>query len=502
VQDTAYQSLLKSKRQQLHQQIAQTLEQRFTETVETQPELLAHHYSEAGLLTQAIPYWQQAGQRASQHSANVEAISHLTKGLELLKALPDTPERAQQELMLQITRNGPLTVIKGYMSPEVEKALTRARELCRHIGETPQLYPVLYGLSIFHLGRAELQTARELAEQLMHLAQRQQDATLIVQAHYMLGLSLFYLGKLAQAREQVEQGIILYDPQQHRVHTFLYGRDPGTSCRGLAALALWSLGYPDQALKRIYEAITLAQGLSHPFSLAWALEVAARLHQFRQEGQAAQERAETTITLSTEQGFSLLGVWGTITKGWALTEQGWEEEGIAHMRQGLAAYRAMGGELYRPYDLALLAGACRKVGQIEEGITLLTEALAAVDKNEERFYEAELYRLKGELTLQKTGARGWELGTESSSQASSLKSQVPSRAEEAEGYFLKAIEIARCQGAKSLELRAVMSLSRLWQQQGKKEEARQILTEIYSWFTEGFDTKDLQEAKVLLEELT
>jgi predicted ATPase len=266
---------------------------------------------------------------------------------------------------------------------------------------------------------------------------------------------------------------------------------------------LWALGYPDQALKRSQEALTLAQELSHPLSLAQALIAALRIHQQSREGQAIQEQAEALITLSTEHQFAFILAWGIIMRGWAVAGQGQREEGIAQMCQGLAAHRATGAEANRPYYLACLAEVYGQTEQAEEGLDVLAEALARVDNTEEREYEAELYRLKGQLTLQQE-ARGWRLGTGSpSSQPSSLPPLVSREvALEAEGYFQKAIAIARKQQAKSLELRAVMSLSRLWQQQGKQDEARQLLAGIYGWFTEGFDTKDLQEAKALLEKLS
>jgi predicted ATPase len=494
IQEAAYQSLLKSTRQQYHQQIALVLEERFPDTKEHQPELLAHHYTEAGLTARAIPYWQQAGQRATQRSANAEAISHLTTALELLKTLPDTPERTQQELTLQIALGVTLQAAKGYGAPEVGTVYTRARELCRRVGETSLLFPELPGLWKFYLVRAELQTVRELGEQLLILAQRVQDPVLLLEAHCALGNASFWLGEVASARAHSEQSIALYDPQQHRSLAFLYGDDPGVLCLSYAAGALWSLGYPEQALKRSHEALTLAQELSHPSSLAFALSWAAMLHQYRWEGQAAQERVEATIALSTEQGFPYWLTFGTILRGWVLAEQGQGEEGIGQIRQGMEAWRATGAELRRPYYLALLAEAYGKVGQAEKGLTALAEALTVADKTGERFYEAELYRLKGQLTLQKFQVSGSKF-------QESPKSEVRGPESEAEECFLKAIEIAGKQEAKSLELRAVMSLSRLWQQQGKKAEARQMLAEIYGWFTEGFDTADLKEAKALLEEL-
>jgi predicted ATPase len=254
----------------------------------------------------------------------------------------------------------------------------------------------------------------------------------------------------------------------------------------MAALTLWSLGYPDQAHKKSHEALTLAQEVSHPLGLANTLLAnAALLHLLRWEVQVIQERAEAMVALSSEQGFAQYLAYGLILRGWALAAQGQEEEGIAQIRQGLTAYRAIGAELWRPYCLALLAEAYRNVGQTEEGFAALADALTQVEKTGERWYEAELYRLKGELTLAQSSVQ-------------SLASRVQ---KEAEDFFHKAIEIARRQSAKSLELRAVMSLSRLWQSQGKKEEAHRMLAEIYGWFTEGFDTADLREAKALLTEL-
>ncbi|MBI3799862.1 MAG: AAA family ATPase [Deltaproteobacteria bacterium] len=386
IQDAAYQSLLKSKRQQYHQLIARVLEEKFVETKETQPELLAHHYTEAGLSEQAIPYWQKAGQRATQQSAHVEVISHLTKGLELLAALPNTPERAQQELLLQTALNPALMATKGWAAPEVGQAYARARELCQQVGETPQLFPVLYGLCGFYTTRAELLTARKLGEQLLTLAWNTQDPALLMEAHFALGQSLFWFGEFALAREHVEQGITLYNPLLHRSHAFLYGQDSGISCLLLAALTLWHLGYPAQALKRSDNALTLAQELSYSYSLAGAPVLAAMLHQFRREGQAAQERAEAAIALSSEQGFPLLLARGTILRGWALAEQGQGEEGIVQMRQGLAALWTTGAEVFRLHFLTLLAEAYGKAGQAEEGLTLLAEALAAVGKSGERFF--------------------------------------------------------------------------------------------------------------------
>jgi len=292
----------------------------------------------------------------------------------------------------------------------------------------------------------------------------------------------YWLGEFVSARAHLQQVIRLYNPQQHHLLALVYGVDFGVVFSP-TAFTLWYLGYSEQALGSSCKAITLAQELSHPHSLALVLHYATWLYQYRREEQATQERAEELIALSSEQELPFLLAWGTMYRGWALAQQGQEEEGIAQIRQGLAASRAMGAGVGVPYWLALLAELYGKVGQIEEGLPLLAEALTVLDKTGERFYEAELYRLKGELTLQ--------------SNVQSLESRV----KEAEACFLQAIEVTKKQQAKSLELRAATSLARLWHHQGKRAEAHKLLSEVYNWFTEGFDTKDLQEAKALLDEL-
>jgi predicted ATPase/class 3 adenylate cyclase len=479
LQETAYQSLLRSTRQHYHQRIAQALEAQFPETVATQPELLAHHYTEAGLREQAIPYWQRAGARATQRSAYVEAIVHLTKGLTLLKALPDSPTHVQQELDFQMALGPALVATKGYTAPEVEQAYARAQTLCQQVDKTTLLSPILRGLFSVYMVRGETQQARNVAEQLMRLAHSTQDAASLCEAYRALGGVLLFMGELVPARAQLEQGLALYDPQRYQAHTFLYGQDPAVACLPYVALSLWYLGYPDQALGKVYEALALAQKLSHPFSLAYALYFAARLYQLQRQGPAAQEQAEALITLSTQQRFAHWLANGLVLRGAALATQGHGEEGLAQMRQGLEAYRATGSELWRPWYLALLAEACRKTGRVEEGLGAMVEVLAAVEKNGQRYHEAEFHRLQGELLWQQT---------------------VPPE-HQVESGFCRALTVARQQQAKSLELRAAMSLARLWQHQGRRAAALQMLEEVYGWFTEGFDTADLQEAKALLEAL-
>ncbi|MBI3801073.1 MAG: hypothetical protein HY268_29385, partial [Deltaproteobacteria bacterium] len=476
----------------------QVLEERFPEIKETQPELLAHHYTEAGLIAQAIPYWQSAGQRAIQRSANREAISHLSKALELLKTLPDIPERAPQELMLQLTLGVPLMATKGWAAPDVEKAVSRARELCRQLGETPQLFPVLRGLWPFRLMRAEYQMANELGQQGLRLAQSVQDPALLLEAYLMLGMTSLFLGDLIPAREYLEHSIALYNPQQHHAHAFVYGFDPGITGLSYLTLVLWCLGYPDQALKKSQETLALARQLSHPFSLCMALINTAMFRKSCWNGQAVQEQAEEVIAISTEHGFAEWLTMGDIFRGWALAEQGQVQEGISQLRRGLTAYRGpIGAESVVPWSLSFLAEAYDKGEQVEEGLDALAEALGMMQRTGEGAEEAEVYRLQGQLTLKQSGVRS------PASDVPNTQHPTPSTPAEAEAEacFLKAIEVARRQQAKSWELRAAMSLSRLWQQQGKQTAARQMLVETYGWFSEGFDTKDLKEAKALLSEL-
>jgi tetratricopeptide (TPR) repeat protein len=487
-QEVAYQSLVRRVRQQYHAHIAQVLEKRFPEVAEAQPELLAHHYVEADRGAQAMPYWRRAGQRAVERSANVEAISHFTKGLELLEALPDIPERVQQELALRLAMGSPLLILAGHTAPEVEYAYARAYELAQQIGDGPQRFSALIGLWRFYFSQSRLERAREVAEQCFTLAQRLQDVRLLQEAYMALGSTFLHLGEYVTARASLEQGIALYDPQQCRILAFSRGSDPGVACLARVAWTLWLLGYADQALARSREALALAKDMSHAYSLAFALHLAGVLHQCRREVQLVQEWAEAEMALSSAQGFPYWSEGGMIRRGWALVQQGAVEEGIEQLRQGLDAWLTRGNNLGKTHVLARLAEAYGEAGQTAEGLGVLAEALAAVHNNAEHLYEAELYRLKGELLLQ-SGVRG-------------LKSEdYQARMAKVEACFRQALDIAHHQQAKALELRATMSLARLCQAQGKQEEACQMLTAIYSWFTEGFDTPDLQEAKALLAAL-
>jgi class 3 adenylate cyclase/predicted ATPase len=479
IQDAAYASLLKSTRQQLHQQVAQVLETRFSASVESQSELVAQHYTEAGCTEQAVYYWQRAGQQASNRSANVEAVSHCTTGIELLKTLPETPEHTRQALSLHITLGAALLMTKGQTAPEVEHAYTQAYVLCQQIGETPELVPVLFGLWRFYLVRAQLHTARELGETLLRLAQCTDDPALAVIAHYAFGWTWCCLGALPAARQHLEDSILRYTPDQSRAPAFRMGQDPGVACRAYAARALWLLGYPDQALARIHEALTLAHELSHSYSLAFARCMAAYVYQFCRDVPAVHEQAEAAVILSSAQGFPQWATLGTILRGWSLAMQGQGEAGIAQIRQGIAACRTTEAALFVPYYCTLRADVAAHLGHTTDGLQALAEAHTLVEQHDERWWEAEIYRLRGVLLLRQPGTPQGE----------------------AETWLQRALDVARAQEAKSLELRAAMSLSRLWQQQGKQAEARELLAPVYGWFTEGFDAADLQEAKSLLDTL-
>jgi predicted ATPase len=373
-----------------------------------------------------------------------------------------------------------LRATKGQAAPEVERLYTRARELCERVGEPSQLFRVLWGFCHVHALRGEYQTRRALGEQLLSLAQRLHDPDLLLEAHHTLWTTLLAGGELAAARPHLEQGMKLYDPQRHRVHAALYsGHDPGVCCRMQAAHALWLLGYPDQAVASIEAALALAQQLAHPLSLTMALRWAAVLHRLRREVPLTQARAEAAMAIATDEGFPEQVAMAMALRDWALAANGQGEEGIAQLPQSLAASQATEATRDRSDRLALLAETFAQMGQITKGLEALAEGLAMVAKSRVGWWEAELYRLSGELLLQQTATQP----------------------EEAEVCFQQALAVARRQQAKSWELRAAISLSRLWQQQGKRASAHKLLAPVYGWFTEGLDTADLQEAKALLDAL-
>ena len=479
VQDVAYQSLLKSRREQLHSRIARVLEERFPETAATQPELLAQHYAAANLRDRAVDYWHQAGQRASERSADLEAIAHLTKGLELARTLPDPMQSARQELKLQVALGEPFVAVKGYGSPEAEATYARALKLCRELGDTRHLFPATFGLWHYHYGQAAFYRARDLGDQLLGLAERRDNPLFLVAAHQALGQSLYNLGEFVEARKHLEQARQGLEIKLDRSPHLRYGVAPGVQRMASLAQLLWCLGYPDQALQRSREAIGLARDLRHPHSLACSMYFAIRLHLLRGETRKADELTEAALPLSTRHGFKLWTALIVFMQGWSLCQQGQVTAGVAHMRTGQDDALATGHKASRTMYYALLGEAYGRIGQLEEASRMLAEALDAVDEGGQRYYEAEVYRLKGELHLL----------------------EPHPDIERAEARFQHAFDIARGQQAKSLELRAATSLARLSRDQGRRAEAYGLLAPLYGWFTEGFDTADLKDAKALLDEL-
>jgi DNA-binding winged helix-turn-helix (wHTH) protein/predicted ATPase len=480
--------------QQWHLRIGRRKEMAYGQRASEIAAELAVHFEQGRDYPKAVQYLQHAADNALRCSAAREAIEQVSKGLQLLRVLPKTAARVQQELTLQMTLSGALRMSRGFAAPEVADAYARARGLCRQVKATPQLFSVLWGLSSFYVARADVQSACEIGEQLLSLAGRMQDTALLIEACMRLGLPLYLRGEFVRALGYLEQGLKLYDGQQHRALALRYGQDPGVTGFGYAAIVLWCLGYPERARERVAEGLRLAQELDHPSTLAYALYIAASHCVLRREVSATKKYAEALMTLATEREFPHWLTRGAVYRGWALAVQGQLDEGISEMRGGITASRKMGAEIWQPYFRALLADLYSEKGQPEIGIALVIEALSMMDRTRERIAESELYRLKGELVLQ-SAVHSLQSGTPST------QHPTPSTQSEAEASFQKAIKIARQQSAKSFELRAVVSLSRLWQRQGKKEEARQMLAEIYGWFTEGFDTADLQEARAVLEEL-
>jgi predicted ATPase len=475
-QEVAYTRLTAARRVEVHRRIGARLEAGSGVQARQMAAELAVHFTRGHDTWRAVTYLHYAGENAMQRQAQQEALAHLAQGLELLKRLPATPERTRQELAMQMMLGPALLAIKGYAAPEVGLVYTRARELCQQVGDDLQLFRVVYGLALGHYLRAELQVALALGEQLLSLAQQQHNTALLLESHFALGRTLCNLGEGRSAHRHLTQVLTLYDPTQHHAHAVLYGQDPALFCLAYDVTTLWLLGYPDQALQRSQEALHLHHGGSHTYSLCFALLYAARLYQCRRERPLTHERAEAAIALATEHSFAQWLAMGTMLRGWALAEQGHAEESIAHIQQGLAAWRATGARASTSFYLALLSEAYGTLHQPEAGLAVLAEACGFVAATEERFWEGEIYRLKGVLLLQHP---------------------MPDEPQ-AEVCFQQALAITRHQQAKSLELRAAMSLSRLWQQQSKRTAAYELLAPIYGWFTEGFDTADLQDAKALL----
>jgi class 3 adenylate cyclase/predicted ATPase len=484
IHDAAYQSLLKSTRQQYHQRIAEVLTDRFPELATNQPELVAHHYTEGGLGAQAINYWYMAGQRAAECSANLEAISYVGKGLDLLAAAPSSGERTHVELALQTLLGVALMSCKGYGAPEVESAFRRARELCQELGEAAQPFPVLRGLWAFAIVRGRLQEARVLADQLLDIARKSDDDALLVEAYYGLGCTLLYLGEPRASCTWSERGIEIYDPVRHRSHTQLYGADPGVTCRCYAAVARWQLGHPDLALAHIREARALAEETEQPVNVVFALTFGAAVHQARGEAVPARECADAAIVLATEQMLPFWVATARIFRGWAWFREGSAARGIAEIERGLAENSATGAEVGRPNQCGLLAEVFAAQGDGAAALAALAEAFAAVETTGGRYEEAALHCLRGEILLsQAARGGGGDLDAE------------------AEACFRRGVEIARQQEARAFELRCATGLARPLHARGASDEARALLAPLYGAYSEGLDTGDLRAARAQLAQL-
>ncbi len=478
IQEAAYESLLRSTRSQHHQRIAAVLAERFPETIETQPELLAQHLSAAGQLALAVEYWRRAGLLAKQRSANREAIHHFERALEALGGLAESPERDQTEIEL-LTALGPvMSATGGWGAAEVGRLYERARDLCGRAGDAPQLFTALWGLWFYDISSGQFQTALKLGEQLMSLAERQPDPGLLMQAHHMLGPTLLTVGALPSARLHFEAAIALYDPEKHRSHASLYGgHDPCVCCSAVGALAHWILGSPDLALRRAREAIELARKLEHPASRVHALMFTAMLHQLRRDPDAAREIATAGLTIATEYDLATQAIWCRFMQAWAVARAGLRGEGLAKMQKNWAVVNASSSKLWQPHFLGMIAEVCDEPEWFEVGLAALDEGLARTEEIGGRYYEAELHRLRGELLL--------------------LRDRATAR-DEADACFHRALELAREKEARSWQLRAAMSLVRLWHGSEKDADARGLLAEVYAGFTEGFDTEDLKGARRLL----
>jgi predicted ATPase/class 3 adenylate cyclase len=476
VRDAAYAGLLKSTLRRLHSRIARALQTHFPDQAVSEPELLARHFTEAGESLEAINHWLTAGQRAAERSANVEAVAHLREGLKLIETLPDTSDAARLELALQLALGMPLMATKGYAAIETGAAYDRARELCNRVGSSGQLYPILYGLGVYRLVKYEYRKAQTQFRELLHLAEKEGADGPALVGQRMLGTSLIFSGELIAARNYIERALAVYNPTRHRALTFQYGADPQSAGLAWLALDLSLLGYPDQGESAGQKAITLAKDTAHAMTQAHALRIGGCFPCLvRREMREARDRAALLKSYSEQWRLRFWRTEADFILAWASVGLVPTQDMISQMRSALAE---TGGPVEEPFLLSFLADACNRSFQPEAGLEVLDQALGLIQKTDGYWWEAELYRMKGEMLL-------------------SLNSDHDT----AEALFKKAISIAQRQNAKLLELRSAAHLARLWYSQRKYEEARAQLTPIYGWFTEGFDTLDLRDAKAMLDQL-
>jgi class 3 adenylate cyclase/predicted ATPase len=478
VQDAAYSTLPKKPRRVLHARIANTLESRFPERVKMEPELLAYHYEQAGLAGPAVEYWHRAARRDAERSANIEALNHFNRALELLKDLPQGSERNALELELLITRGAPLLSVKGYASDDMEHNYRRAKDLSQENNDSVHQFRANWGLWVFHLVRGHLANARGLAENLLALANREQSSDLLIEAHRNLGTTYFYLGRFDDAKTHLLIAKSLDDPNQHRSHAVRYGQDPGITARIYLARTLWILGEVEQVDTLALEAIGMARKLEHPYTLVFTLVFLSWLYSAARNMNRTLELTDEAIAVSTQYSFALGLAWATTSQGWALAETG-QEEGLGKLLHGLSATRATGARIHDTCTLALLADIYLRHNRIDEGLATIEEAQKLAVTGGELFWQAELLRLKGELLLR----------------------QSDQSVHAAEQCLSDALKIAQDQHATMLELRAATSLARLWKTRNKVDEARRILNAVCAKFHEGVDNFDLKEARTVLAQL-
>jgi len=479
IRDVAYDELLRNRRRELHERIARTLEKEFPALVEAEPELVAHHLSEAGQFSDAIEYWHRAGRQSLQRSAYLEANAHLTKGIELLDELEESPHRDRVELGLILDIGAIQTATKGFGAPEVSKAYERARTLCERFEVGPDYFTTLWGLWVINQIKAEYETAQNLSHELLDLAPKLEKSEYLLQADHAAWTTQFTCGDFLATAKHTENGRRVYDQHTHASHAFYYGgHDPGVCCNIFSAMTSWILGYPNKALHAAHVAIDLAQEVHHPFSSCQAGIFGAYVHQFRGDEEDVELLGREVMSTASDNGFPFWIGFASVMTGWARIRQGTHGDEFGNMRQNLEQERSAGSGFMLPYRLSLLAEVCGLLNEPEEGLSVTVEALDMARASGERWWQAELHRLEGEFRL-----------------------RVDNDATLAESCFAASMEIAQLQSAKSLELRAATSLAQLMQGQGRKRESQNLLAPIYDWFTEGFDTPDLIEAKALLDEL-
>jgi len=469
--------LLREARRALHARIAEVLETQFSATVA--PELIAHHFTEAGRIEQAIDYWLKAGQRAMQRSAHIEAERHLRVGLDLVAGLPETT-RHHREINLQNTLGVCLMPTRGFGNPEVAAAFTRAAEICTRVEDDRGLFIALRGKGQYHMISGDMRRARDDARRILSVAEEVGNRDFLIEAHHLGWTALCFAGDFRAAQSHADEGISRYQRERDHHLTYTYsGHDPGMCARAFGSLSLCQLGYTERALAWCHDGLALAESLAHPLTVGIALWAAGILHQLRREPDAMREVGERIFNYGGEKGLRMIVPFGKFLRGDAMAQHGEFAEGIARMREGIKELRSMGTLFSLPSLFASVAEACAHCGNIDDGLAVVEEGLEMMRTGGELFNSPEIYRIKGKLLL-----------------AASVKDPDP-----AETAFAEALSIARAQQAKFLELRAAMSLARLWRNQSKVQQARELLAPVYGWFTEGFDTRDLKEAKALLEEL-